>query len=158
MELISICSDIMPDKNVLEKGTQSNLLTNEYNDIPKLVYETMDAWEEDRIHFLKKLLKETASIRISKRIVSRYYYDTILKYLLELTHNKYTKWCSNTANNIAIGIDGTIIGCCVTEVTYACPEQVIKDIIDESIIWQFGGDDVLNENSYFKDIIHIGVL
>ena len=157
MELISICSDIMHNKNVLEKGTQSNLLTNEYNYIPKLVYETIDEWQEERIKFLKKLLKDIRSVRISKRIVNRYY-DAILKYLLELTHNKYMDWCSNTANNISIGIEGLIIGCSITEVVHVCPENIIKDIIDESLIWQFGVDDVLNENSYFKDIIHIGVL
>ena len=77
---------------------------------------------------------------------------------LNLTHNKYTEWCFNTANNIAIGIEGIIIGCSITEVVHVCPENIIKDIIDESVIWQFGGEDILNENSYFKDIIHIILL
>ena len=148
MEKTVISSEIYSS----EKNTQT---TDRESDIPKLVYETTDKWEEERINFLKKLLKDMASIPISKYIANRYYYNTILKHLLKLTQNKYIKWASNTANNISISIEGIIIGCCVVEVTYVCPEQVIKDIIDESIIWQFGGDDVLNENSYFKDIIHI---
>tara|TARA_B100001094_G_C18108643_1_gene759834 strand:- start:315 stop:719 length:405 start_codon:yes stop_codon:yes gene_type:complete len=124
---------------------------------PKMIYGSFEEWEDKRISFLKILLKEIKEIELTKHISHQPYFNSIYKHLSHLTNNEHLEWCEIVSTNISVSIEAVLYGFLNSEVIYLCPENIVKDIIDDVIIWQFGGDETENPNSYFKDIVEIKI-